>query len=92
MQIQDHQQVNLWKIYRKFYGQIQKVSGNFPERFLENFPNVFWKIYGFVSEKSFSRINAELNNRGFIVEEIDYSEISKMEGLFRCSTIPIIRR
>ena len=45
-----------------------------------------------VSEKSFSRINAELNNRGFIVEEIDYSEISKMEGLFRCSTIPIIRR
>ena len=27
----------------------------------------------------------------FIVEEVDYREVGKMEGLLRCSTMPIIR-
>ena len=44
-----------------------------------------------VSEKGFKRLNAELRKRGFIVEEVPYAEIAKMEGLLRCSTIPLIR-
>jgi len=45
-----------------------------------------------VSERSFLRLNKILRNRGFTVEEISYSEISKMEGLLRCSTMPLIRK
>jgi len=45
-----------------------------------------------VSEKAFTRLNTELRNRGFIVEEIQYSEIAKMEGLLRCSTMPLKRK
>lgn len=44
-----------------------------------------------VSEKSFIRLNNWLKKQGFIVEEIAYSEISKQEGLLRCSTLPLIR-
>ena len=45
-----------------------------------------------VSEKGFTRVNTELRKRGFIVEEIQYSEIAKMEGLLRCSTMPLKRK
>ena len=45
-----------------------------------------------VSEKGFTRLNTELRNRGFIIEEIQYSEIAKMEGLLRCSTMPLKRK
>ena len=44
-----------------------------------------------ISEKGFTRLNEVLRNQGFIVEEVPYSEIAKMEGLLRCSTIPLIR-
>ena len=44
-----------------------------------------------VSEKGFTRLNTELRKRGFTVEEVPYAEIAKMEGLLRCSTIPLIR-
>lgn len=44
-----------------------------------------------VSEKGFKRLNDELRERGFTVEEVPYSEISKQEGLLRCSTMPLIR-
>ena len=45
-----------------------------------------------VSEKGFTRLNDNLRKRGFIVEEIQYSEIAKMEGLLRCSTLPLKRK
>ena len=45
-----------------------------------------------VSEKGFTRLNNELRNRGFFVEEIQYSKIAKMEGLLRCSTMPLKRK
>ena len=45
-----------------------------------------------VSEKGFTRLNTELRRRGFTVEEIQYAEISKMEGLLRCSTLPLRRK
>jgi N-dimethylarginine dimethylaminohydrolase len=44
-----------------------------------------------VSEKNFTRLNNWLRSVGFTVEEIPYAEISKQEGLLRCSTLPLIR-
>lgn len=44
-----------------------------------------------ISEKSFTRLNTWLRDQGFTVEEVSYSEISKQEGLLRCSTLPLIR-
>ncbi len=44
-----------------------------------------------VSEKNFTRLNHWLREQGFTVEEIPYAEISKQEGLLRCSTLPLIR-
>ena len=44
-----------------------------------------------VSEKNFTRLNNWLRDNGFIVEEIQYAEIAKQEGLLRCSTLPLIR-
>ena len=44
-----------------------------------------------VSEKHFTRLNVWLRAQGFTVEEIPYSEISKQEGLLRCSTLPLLR-
>jgi N-dimethylarginine dimethylaminohydrolase len=44
-----------------------------------------------VSELGFTRLNNELRNRGFTVEAIPYAETAKMEGLLRCSTLPLLR-
>ena len=44
-----------------------------------------------ISEEGFTRLNTELRRRGFTVEEVPYAEIAKMEGLLRCSTMPLIR-
>lgn len=44
-----------------------------------------------VSERNFTRLNNWLRDNGFTVEEIPYAEISKQEGLLRCSTLPLIR-
>lgn len=45
-----------------------------------------------VTEKGFDRLNKELRARGFQVEEVAYAEIAKMEGLLRCSTLPLRRK
>ncbi|GLB48862.1 dimethylarginine dimethylaminohydrolase family protein [Neptunitalea lumnitzerae] len=44
-----------------------------------------------VSERNFTRLNNWLRDHGMTVEEIPYAEISKQEGLLRCSTMPLIR-
>lgn len=44
-----------------------------------------------ISEKNFTRLNAWLREQGFTVEEVPYAEISKQEGLLRCTTMPLIR-
>lgn len=44
-----------------------------------------------ISEKNFTRLNTWLREQGFTVEEVPYSEISKQEGLLRCTTMPLIR-
>lgn len=44
-----------------------------------------------VIEKGFTRLKNWLLDNGFTVEEVPYAEISKQEGLLRCSTLPLIR-
>ena len=44
-----------------------------------------------VSERGFIRINEKLRSLGYKVEEIPYYQISKLEGLLRCSTLPLLR-
>ncbi|NNJ55495.1 MAG: amidinotransferase [Bacteroidia bacterium] len=44
-----------------------------------------------VSERGFIRINEKLRSLGYTVEEVPYYQISKQEGLLRCSTLPLLR-
>lgn len=44
-----------------------------------------------VLEKGFKRLSSILTDKGFTVEHVPYAEISKMEGLLRCSTLPLLR-
>lgn len=44
-----------------------------------------------VIEQNFGRLKNWLLDRDFIVEEVPYAEISKQEGLLRCTTLPLIR-
>ena len=37
------------------------------------------------------RLNSWLENIGVLVEKVSYSNVSKMSGLFRCSTLPLNR-
>ena len=45
-----------------------------------------------VSDLKFKRLNKWLESKGVLVEKIDYSNVSKMSGLFRCSTLPLTRK
>ena len=44
-----------------------------------------------VSDRSFTRLNSWLRDRGLTVEEIAYQEVGKQGGLLRCSTLPLER-
>jgi len=44
-----------------------------------------------ISEKSFTRLNDQFKKWGLSVEEVNYNETAKMEGLLRCSTMPLRR-
>jgi len=44
-----------------------------------------------VSDKRFKKLNTWLEKKGFLVEKISYESVSKMSGLFRCSTLPLLR-
>lgn len=63
------------------------------EEMFEMNPNIFSiSPEVVVSDETFTRMNDFLRNEwGFTVEEIPYREISKMGGLLRCSTMPLVR-
>lgn len=63
------------------------------EEMFEMVPNVFSISPNVVvSDVRFKRMNQFLREEwGFTVEEIPYGEISKMGGLLRCSTMPLVR-
>ena len=44
-----------------------------------------------ISDLRFTEANAFLRRNGYKVSEIKYEEIAKMEGLLRCSTLPLLR-
>lgn len=45
-----------------------------------------------ISDSSFHRLNDQFRKWGLMVEEVKYRETAKMEGLLRCSTMPLRRR
>ena len=45
-----------------------------------------------ISDSSFTRLNNQLRQWGLTVEEVKYRETAKMEGLLRCTTMPLRRR
>ncbi|MEP1097019.1 MAG: arginine deiminase family protein [Cyclobacteriaceae bacterium] len=45
-----------------------------------------------VSDSSFTRLNEQLRKWGITVEEVKYREVAKMEGLLRCTTMPLRRK
>mgnify|MGYP001344961860 FL=1 len=58
--------------------------------------NMFCNVFSIdfdvvVSEKKFTRLNNVLRSKGYTIEEIEFSEISKMGGLLRCATLPLLR-
>ena len=63
------------------------------EEMFEMNPNIFSISPEIVvSDQAFTRMNNHLRNEwGMTVEEIPYREISKMGGLLRCSTLPLVR-
>ncbi len=74
-----------------YFGEENVIDIDEAEMYLMN-SNVFSinpKVI--VSEKNFTRLNGVLRDRGFTVEEVVYSEVAKMEGLFRCTTLPLHR-
>lgn len=76
---------------KEYFGEENLIHINRDEMYEMN-SNVFSispKVV--VLEKNFTRLATVLEKRGFIVEKVPYSEISKMEGLLRCSTLPLER-
>ena len=79
----------LWLV--NFFGK-DKVFEITKDEMYHMFSNVFSiSPEVVVSERNFTRLNNWLREKGFTVEEIPYAEISKQEGLLRCSTMPLIR-
>ena len=62
------------------------------EEMFEMNPNIFSiSPEVVVSDHTFTRMNKHLRDVwGFTVEEIPYREVSKMGGLLRCSTMPLV--
>lgn len=62
----------------------------------EEMSNMYTNVFSIskniiISDPRFIRLNEWLEKNGFTVEKVAYKEISKMGGLFRCSTLPLLR-
>lgn len=81
-----------YKLILDIFGEENCFHTTKEEMFAMN-PNVFSiSPEVVVSDKAFTRMNDFLEQEwGFVVEKIPYREISKMGGLLRCSTMPLIR-
>lgn len=81
-----------YELIVRIFGKENCFHINDQEMF-EMFPNIFSIAPNVVvSDKAFTRMNNHLRNEwGMIVEEVPYREISKMGGLLRCSTMPLVR-
>ena len=81
-----------YKLILDIFGEENCFHVNDQEMF-QMFPNIFSISPEIVvSDKSFTRMNDFMREKwSMVVEEIPYREISKMGGLLRCSTMPLIR-
>lgn len=62
-------------------------------QFVRMFPNILSVSDNTVIiEKEFIELKYWLSERGFKVVEVPYKQVSKLSGLIRCSTLPLIRR
>lgn len=84
--------INDYNLIVDIFGTENIFEVNDEEMFGMN-PNVFSiSPEVVVSDETFVRMNNHLRNEwGLTVEEIPYREISKMGGLLRCSTMPLVR-
>ena len=76
---------------REYFGA-DKVFEITEEEMYRMFSNIFSiSPEVVVSDRSFTRLNAWLQDHGISVEEISYQEVGKQGGLLRCSTLPLER-
>jgi N-dimethylarginine dimethylaminohydrolase len=79
--------------YIRDYFGLENIIEVRQDEFYNMFPNIFSiDPKTIISNTSFTRLNNLLREKGFTVEEVTYNEVSKMGGLFRCSTLPLIRQ
>ena len=76
-------------IRKKYQGKLLEVSA-------EDMYNMHCNIFSIspttiVSEKGFTAVNAQLRDWGYTVIETPFNETGKLEGLLRCSTLPLLR-
>lgn len=75
----------------KLFGKTNIFLANKEESFLLTSNVLVISPEVIVSDFRFKRLNKWLESNGILVEKVDYSNVSKMSGLFRCSTLPLRR-
>lgn len=75
----------------KLFGKTNIFLANKEESFLLTSNVLVISPEVIVSDFRFNRLNKWLESNGILVEKVDYSNVSKMSGLFRCSTLPLRR-
>ena len=79
------------KLIHKIFGQENLIKID-KEEMYEGCANIFSiNKQTIVSDITFKKLNNKLEKLGFTLEKINYREISKFGGLFRCSTLPLER-
>jgi N-dimethylarginine dimethylaminohydrolase len=78
-------------LVKNIFGGDKIISINKDEMY-DMFSNIFSISKNIiVSNRKFKRLNNLLIQKGYIVEELSFCEISKMGGLLRCATLPLVR-
>ena len=76
-------------IREKYQGKLLEVSA-------DDMYNMHCNIFSIspttiISETGFTAVNAQLRDWGYTVIETPFKETGKLEGLLRCSTLPLLR-
>ena len=77
--------ISLYGINNIFEITLKEMS-----KLYSNFFSIDKKIV--ISDKRFHRLNKWFKEIDVKVEKVNFSEISKLGGLFRCSTLPLLRK
>lgn len=74
-----------------FFGKenIFEINNNEMYEMNSNFFSISPQVV--ISDSSFHRLNDQFRKWGLHVEEVKYREVAKMEGLLRCTTMPLRR-